>query len=658
MSNLSIIFAGISLILIILVVTVLMVSKQMKKAPDLKVSQKGKNDFLFISYTFFSEFFITKRYLRRIRKRIQIIELSDNWTINRKTMRFAYIAFTVACVMLIIMLQMDFSLYYFLITIVTIAVIHEQVLKIFIDKIENKLLVQFEEFIGDVRHFYHEHGMVEEAIYEAINESKYEISLHAKKMYDVLTSNDVQESIDQYNDLIQNKYFRIFIALCYMVQKFGDKVVDGKSLYLTNLNYLKQELSLEFLRRKKIDYLFKSLSIIAITPIFFIKIIEKWAISNMPDLTKYYHGSYGMIMQMTIFLIAIICYKLINRMQHSDNQIDMASANIESSLLKVSWIYDLLDNIVTKNYTKTLRIKRMLRLTNNNYGIHNYYLKRLLWATVGFVLCLGVVINVHVVKANNILNDGLIASNEKVKDEAEKSLIRENLDNPNKEHLYDQVQETLKLKDIQIINTVVTEIMSRAAVYQDNYFKWWELLICIAISMIFYWIPHWMIVFRQKVLKMTMEDEVMQFHTIILMLMYVDRITVEDILQWIGQFSLIFKPSINRCINDFEYGDIEALEQLKMDESFMPFIRIVENLQSASDKISILQAFDELKLEREYYQQKRKQDNEMISNKKGAMGKFIAFTPMIITIILYNIVPFLLISISKLGSYSHQIKGL
>lgn len=152
-----------------------------------------------------------------------------------------------------------------------------------------------------------------------------------------------------------------------------------------------------------------------------------------------------------------------------------------------------------------------------------------------------------------------------------------------------------------------------------------------------------------------MEDEVMQFHTIILMLIHIERIHVEDILNWMEQFSDIFKSSIAKCINNYEYGDRQALEQLALDEPYVPFVRIIENLQSAADKITIEHAFDELKTEREYYQEKRKQDNEILVNKKGLWGKFIAFIPLGATIFLYLLLPFILVSTAQLMNFSDEI---
>ena len=95
-----------------------------------------------------------------------------------------------------------------------------------------------------------------------------------------------------------------------------------------------------------------------------------------------------------------------------------------------------------------------------------------------------------------------------------------------------------------------------------------------------------------------------------------------------------------------------------IDEPYPPFVRVIENLISAADKITIEQAFDELKQEREYYQEKRKQDNEIMVNKRGMWGKFIAFIPMSCTIFLYLLVPFIMISARQLINFSEELVNI
>lgn len=127
--------------------------------------------------------------------------------------------------------------------------------------------------------------------------------------------------------------------------------------------------------------------------------------------------------------------------------------------------------------------------------------------------------------------------------------------------------------------------------------------------------------------------------------MKIERVSVEMILEWLERYANIFKEPITKCVNNYEAGAWEALEELKNDINDEQMIRIVEGLQSAVEKIPIHEAFDELDNEREYYKEKRKESNERLIKRKGMIGKAIGFTPMIGLFVGYLIVPLVVIGL-------------
>jgi len=157
-----------------------------------------------------------------------------------------------------------------------------------------------------------------------------------------------------------------------------------------------------------------------------------------------------------------------------------------------------------------------------------------------------------------------------------------------------------------------------------------------------------MLKFQKIMRKLEIENEVMQFQTIILMLMKIERVNVEMILEWLERYSNIFREPISKCVNNYEAGAWEALEELKSEINFEQMIRIVEGLQSAVEKIPIREAFDELDNEREYYQAKREASNERLIKRKGGIGKAIGFAPMIVLFVGYLIVPLVAIGMTSM----------
>ena len=154
-----------------------------------------------------------------------------------------------------------------------------------------------------------------------------------------------------------------------------------------------------------------------------------------------------------------------------------------------------------------------------------------------------------------------------------------------------------------------------------------------------------MLMFQKILRKLEIENEVMQFQTIILMLMKIERVNVEMILEWLERYSNIFREPISKCVNNYEAGAWEALEELKNEVNFEQMLRIIEGLQSAVEKIPIREAFDELDNEREYYQAKRKESNERLIKRKGMIGKVIGFAPLVLLFVGYLIVPLIAIGL-------------
>ena len=154
-----------------------------------------------------------------------------------------------------------------------------------------------------------------------------------------------------------------------------------------------------------------------------------------------------------------------------------------------------------------------------------------------------------------------------------------------------------------------------------------------------------MLMFQKILRKLEIENEVMQFQTIILMLMKIERVNVEMILEWLERYSNIFREPISKCVNNYEAGAWEALEELKNEVNFEQMLRIIEGLQSAVEKIPIREAFDELDNEREYYQAKRKESNERLITRKGMIGKVIGFAPLVLLFVGYLIVPLIAIGL-------------
>ena len=95
----------------------------------------------------------------------------------------------------------------------------------------------------------------------------------------------------------------------------------------------------------------------------------------------------------------------------------------------------------------------------------------------------------------------------------------------------------------------------------------------------------------------------------------------------------------------------EALEELKESVPYKDFQRIVEQLQSAVERIPVRDAFDELETERGFYYERRKEGNQRLIQKKVTYGKVLGFMPLILLIGGYLVAPLMIVSIMQMMSY-------
>ena len=170
-----------------------------------------------------------------------------------------------------------------------------------------------------------------------------------------------------------------------------------------------------------------------------------------------------------------------------------------------------------------------------------------------------------------------------------------------------------------------------------------------------YYIPNIVLYIRNSVRKMDKDNEIMQFQSIILMLMYIDRVDVQTILEWLCRFSYAFREPIATCLNNYEAGAEEALEELKDSVPNKDFQRIVDQLQSAVTRIPVKEAFDELETERAFFYERRKDANENLVKRKASIGQVLGFTPMVLLIGGYLVAPLLIVSILQMLNYFSQM---
>ena len=118
-----------------------------------------------IIYRYSRRFFLTSEITRRIESRIFILYPSTRYSVINRTAEYLIKIYILAGIVTAgLFLYADFSLYYATISaLVVYAVVNSRVYGE-LDKLEIRLLMQFEKFITDVKFRFQFDGMLEEAL--------------------------------------------------------------------------------------------------------------------------------------------------------------------------------------------------------------------------------------------------------------------------------------------------------------------------------------------------------------------------------------------------------------------------------------------------------------------------------------------------------------
>ena len=623
-----------------------------------------------------------KRYLLKIRRRLEIINIEDEYQIRKQSSSSLTKAliWLIPLTIIIIAVSSSNALLMVILLLFELFII-ESLVEGNVNKLDNKLLKQQINFFAEIRHAYHESNMIEEAIYQVAQSNEEEVALQAEKIYEILIADDPETELEKYYDVAPNSYLKEFAGISYLTKEFGDKKTDtGASLYLRNLNNITQEMQLEILKRDKLDYVFQSLSFIALVAVLLLEPLKLWAISNFDFVGGFYNGKFGTVAELVVLILSVICYIMIRKIKDttSNNIMHMENEHPwQDKVYKMPIPKTVVNAFMPKKKTKEyMRLTKLLKDAASTQKIEWMYVNKITMAIVTFIVSIIMFNYIHGVAIDWIYEEVLseegsslmmmtnseVRKGERIRDIDNKILDKlRGHNNVTKERIRLELSLTTYYEeaDDETLDKATDRVyMKLKAIEAESQIQWYEVLLAMGFSVIAYMFPNLLLIFQKKIRELEMEDEVMQFQTIILMLMKIERVNVEMILEWIERYSNIFRTPISKCVNNYESGAWEALEELKEDVTYPQFVNIVESLQTAVEKIPIKEAFDELETEREYYQEKRKESNERLISRRGMVGKVFGFAPMIILFVGYLIAPLVTLGLANMGTTMSAMQSM
>ncbi|NMA67143.1 MAG: hypothetical protein GX957_13080 [Clostridiaceae bacterium] len=663
------------IVLAVLMAVFAILTSRKQKSQKLKSTNK-RNAVIFINLYERLKFFpLINELLINIRRRLEVYSRSGEASLRKQSviLLFTTVVMYLGLVLLFWFITKD--IFMLLLFMVLLAFISDTIIEIFLTELYNKLLKQQIYYLELLRHKYYEQNSVEDANYESCivlnQEGYFEIYGQAESINDILTSADSETELEKYYESAPNKYLKMLAGILYIIKEYGDTKNNGKSTFISCITYLGSEIKSDIYKREKLKYALKGMNLISVLPLFFLKPLRNWVSNCFVPLKNFYYSKLGIILGVITVIVTIICYMTLRRIQQDRSEpINTMKKSLDQKLYDVG-LYWLVDKIVPHGYTvKGNRLIKLIKSAMVPMNLHILYTKRIITGFLAFIMGILLFLGLNYYTRYTILYEpkmpegflgGRLSDDELNKLQEITDFDRDIILTLDKKSDVNDIKEYITVKkrmNETEAQLAAQRIHNKILKLSFNLFWWWQLLLCIFFFVAGYYYPVISLSFMAKVRKIDMEEEVSQFHTIILMLKHMNRVHVEEILEWMETFSIHFKDPLQKCLSNFSSGHYEALEELKEDVAFPPFKKIIGNLQLACEDLGVKRAFEELENEMAFNRETRKESSEKIVERKKNLGNIIGFLPVYMMIILYLIIPMIVSGMESISAFYRQLSQM
>ena len=332
-----------------------------------------------------------KRYLFKLRRRLEIVNIDDEYTTRKeaaKIMVKAIFMFVFVALITILITHNNWLLMSILIIFELFIV--DTMVQGMVDKIDNNLLKEQIDFFAEIRHAYHEYNMVEEAIYQVSLDDEKNVSKQGERIYEILSSDDPETELEKYYDVAPNSYLKEFAGISYLTQEFGDREEDGASLYLKNITNITQEMQIEILKRDKLNYVFQSLAFISIAPVLLLEPLKNWATNNFSFTREFYFGKIGMVAQVLVVLLTVVSY-IMTRKLKDNGGVQVGSSTNEhpwqEKVYKIPVIKQAINAFIPKKGSKDYRkMQKLMKDSASKAKMEWLYINRMALAILTVII--------------------------------------------------------------------------------------------------------------------------------------------------------------------------------------------------------------------------------------------------------------------------------
>ncbi len=649
---------GFFIVAAIIIVLALIVKLSEPKYDDFVVKQKsGTKNYLISIYRFYQKVPILKVVFLKVKEAVSKTYPADSVSINKK------VSEELLKITLIVGLGIGGSwllagddTYFLLFGIVYTLLLAYAYISSMLKNMDMLILTQFDDFLGSIRNEYHKEPMIDEALYNTLDDVPYEIGLHVSKIHEIINSPRMEEKVDEYIGTEPNQFVLMFLSICNSIKEFSDKKLAQGTVFLKNVGYLKDEVHDEIDGKRQNELAFKGMGAIILVPALFCKPLQRYVTANFEGTAEYFTGAVNIVSMIAVFGVTFLSYIVLVNLRDGVH-INEKNSDIFSKFAAMEPISEILSKIVNKHYTKFKKYNEMSHGLGDHTGMKAFLLKRAVFGIVAFAVSLFILITGVISSRYQALNnvssayeDSMTPSDEYLKAmqdvtveyvhiyKKDKYLDDEEYKQKLRSQLVEDIEKNTEIKNDTFANEVADEIINRIIKYKGIYATWWEFLIALGLGVFGFYVPVIYLNFRNKIIEANKNSEIVRFQSIMLILMRMQGTTVDVILDKLNTFSYCFKDSISECKVNLSLGQQKAIQDMKDSESHKGFRDFCDCLL-AIDRVGVEKAFDALESDRVNYLKDRKTKRDIDLDSKASKASLMFMAPFMTVLIAYLLIP-------------------
>ncbi|WP_430885196.1 hypothetical protein [Fusibacter sp. JL216-2] len=455
----------------------------------------------------------------------------------------------------------------------------------------------------------------------------------------------------------------ILAKASHFVKRHGDHVTeDGASTYQKVVRLLQKELNADYLNSEHVRLRARGHGLLILAPILLIPLIDRYVTFlakniGITDLliNGFYNKPLGQSLEIFLLVMMVSFYSDYLETVSQTSLLSVMEDPLEP-LLKVKWINRMLKKKVPKRHTRAyIKLKRKIVYSGLSRKVELHILRKGLYLILGvvlgfFIISYSVLYRNHMLLTDigygtsddiyqtNIVNISLMYDEAKIKEivKKEAAVIRKLADIS--QPTISQTKHIMKDSDLVIQNELTAKRLiqkSREYGIKKTDLTFGVLLI-IAFGVYGYVYPDHNLNRRQKLYgSALLYEETMKLRTLVLSLKDQHNMTVEKVLKELQKASSIFNESIIEINTGFSnHKGREAIERAIEEIEYYPFQSLLSRLISASTKMSVAEAFDDIGLSISFAELERRDRQAFISSNQVA--KIQARSELIINLTMFG----------------------